>query len=266
MLGGDHHRPAGEERAERHPVRGAVHERAGRHAAGARLEATFRDLLGRGDRLAAAARAAHRAEEHVFVAPHHAFRHARGAAGVEDVEVVGGARAEIARRARGRDRRLVVDRRQAGGRRVGAVVDREEGSELRQRCRDRGELGCELTVEHDRARVGVVEQVAQLVLDVAVVDVDRHRAQLERGEHHFEVLDRVVEVAGDVVAGPDAALGERVGQAGRPRVLLGEGQPAIGAHQRLVIGHRVGDAFPQVGEVVLHVQPSRNGSELSSGP
>ena len=44
-------------------------------------------------------------------------------------------------------------------------------------------------------RVGVVEEVPQLVLDVAVVHVDRNRAQLERGEHPFEVLDRVVEVA-----------------------------------------------------------------------
>jgi len=35
-------------------------------------------------------------------------------------------------------------------------------------------------VEHDRLDVGVVEQVAQLVVQVAVVDVDRDGADLER--------------------------------------------------------------------------------------
>ena len=77
VLGRDDDRAAREQRAERHPVRGAVHERARGHAARARLAAPLGDLLGRRDRRAAAARAAHRAEEHVFVAPHHALRHAR---------------------------------------------------------------------------------------------------------------------------------------------------------------------------------------------
>jgi hypothetical protein len=87
-----------------------------------------------------------------------------------------------------------------------------------QRSADRIELGCELAVEHHRLHVGVVEEVAQLLFDVAVVDVDRDRAQLERGDHHFEVFDRVVEVAGDVVAGPDAASGQRVRETGRALV------------------------------------------------
>jgi hypothetical protein len=58
------------------------------------LRAPFGDHLRRADRLAAAARAAERTEEDVFVAPHDALRHAGGAARVEDVEVVGGARPE----------------------------------------------------------------------------------------------------------------------------------------------------------------------------
>ena len=57
--------------------------------------------------------------------------------------------------------------------------------------------------------VGVVEQVAQLVLDVAVVDVDRDGPELEGGEHRLEVLGAVGQVDADVVAGPDA-LGSQV--------------------------------------------------------
>ena len=80
----------------------------------------------------------------------------------------------------------------------------DERSEERQRRTDRAQLRRELLVKHDRAGVAVGEQVPQLVLDVAVVDVDRDRAQLERGQHRLEVLDRVVEVDRDVVARPDA--------------------------------------------------------------
>ena len=69
-----------------------------------------------------------------------------------------------------------------------------------------------------------------------------------------------------MVAGADAAFGERVGETGRAGVFLRERQPPVGAHQSIVIGNRVGDAFPEVGEVVLHVQPSRNGSEVPGGP
>ena len=47
---------------------------------------------------------------------------------------------------------------------------------------------------HERDQVRVVEQVPQLVLDVAVVDVDGHRAQLVRGEQRLDGLDRVARV------------------------------------------------------------------------
>ena len=77
----------------------------------------------------------------------------------------------------------------------------------------RGEQRRELAVEHDRLGVGVVEQVLQLVFDVPVVHVDRHRAQLVRREHRLDVLDAVHEVDGHVIAGADAVRGEVVREA-----------------------------------------------------
>ena len=241
-------------------MRGAVHERTGGHAPGAGLQAALGDLLRRLDRRAAATRATHRPEEDVFVAPHDALRHARGAAGVQDVERVGGARREVARGARGRERGFVRDR---PDRRAGAgiarevVVDRDEGLQLGQIRGDGGELGRELGVEDDGARVGVVEEVPQLLLDVAVVDVDRHRAELERGEHAFEVLDAVVEVQGDVVTGADAAVLQHVREPVGPGVRGRERQAPFTADEGLVGGHGVGDALPQVGQVELHPPPER---------
>ena len=73
------------------------------------------DLLGRRDRRVAEVPAAERAEEDVLGAPHHALGHAGGAAGVEDVEVVGGAGPEVACRRRRRERGLVLGRASASG-------------------------------------------------------------------------------------------------------------------------------------------------------
>ena len=56
-----------------------------------------------------------------------------------------------------------------------------------------------------------------------------------------------------MVAGPDAARGEHVREPGRARVVeLGEREPPVAAHERLVVGHGVGDALQQIGEVELH--------------
>ena len=53
-------------------------------------------------------------------------------------------------------------------------------------------------MEHERLAVGVLEQVEQLVVKVAVVDVDRDVAPLEGGELRLGVLDAVVEVEPDL--------------------------------------------------------------------
>src|SRR5262249_31028255 len=181
VRGGDDHGPAGEQRAERHPVRGAVHERARGHASRARVLAAFRDLLRRGDRVTGPGGAAERTEEDVLVPPYDPLGHTGRAAGVEDVQVVGRARREVAR---GR----------CAGERVLVTGEREQGAQLRKTGPDGVDARRELVVEDEGNRVGIVEQVVQLLLDVSVVHVDRHRAELERGEHPLEVLRRVVEL------------------------------------------------------------------------
>ena len=92
-FGRDHDAPTGEQRAERHPVRGAVHERARGQAAGASLAGAIGDLLGRRDLVPDAA-ATQGAEEGVLGSPHHSLGHAGRAARIEDVEIVGGALVE----------------------------------------------------------------------------------------------------------------------------------------------------------------------------
>ena len=109
-------------------------------------------------------------EEHVLVPPHHALGHACRAAGVEHVVVVGGALAEIAAPCSPRRVPWPTCRRSA----TACCEGRESGAHG-------VESYGELRVVHDERAVGVVEQVRELVLDVAEVDVDRDGPQLERG-------------------------------------------------------------------------------------
>ena len=140
-------------------------------------------------------------------------------------------------------------------RQCGCVPDGDERVEVGEAGCNRVQLRRELAVEHDGAGVGVVEQVAQFFLDVAVVDVDRHRAELERGDHPFQVLHPVVQVDRHVIACADAVCCKQIGQAGGAGVGLGEGEAALAADERFVIGDGVGDPFPQVGQVELHPSP-----------
>jgi hypothetical protein len=109
---------------------------------------------------------------------------------------------------------------------------------------------------HEGLEVGVAEQVRQLVLDVAVVDVDPHRPQLEDRPQALDPLRGVDAVDPDVVAGADALAGEVVGEAVGPGVHLGVGAPRPVGHQVLALGPRVGGVLEEVGQVELHRFPS----------
>ena len=52
---------------------------------------------------------------------------------------------------------------------------------------------------YQRDHVGVLEQVAQFTLDVAVVDVDQDRARLDDAHHRDDDLDAVAAVETDLV-------------------------------------------------------------------
>src|SRR6185369_3113260 len=103
-----------------------------------------------------------------------------------------------------------------------------------------------------RDEVAVVQQILQLVLDVTVIHVDGHCADLERREHRHEVLVPVVEIHADVLAGLDAAIGEKVRETIRLAVELRVREAPGPADQRLAVGHGVGDQLEKVGDVQLH--------------
>ncbi len=191
-------RPAAGERREAGPEAGAVHQGArGQHGGRPLAGADRRDRIGR-----LAPRAAHlpQRDVEVVVAPHDALGQTGRSAGVEEDQVV----------AVGWARRRVVD----GYRRVeGRLVRRADleghgpaggGDALHRGEHGLGELGC----VHDGARFGVLEDVAGLVGDVAIVDVHGRAPELQCREHGLEVLGPVRDVDRDLVARLQAGVAE----------------------------------------------------------
>jgi hypothetical protein len=102
----------------------------------------------------------------------------------------------------------------------------------------------EARVEDERLGVGVVQQVEQLVVEVAVVDVDGHAAELHAGELGFHVLVRVPEVEADLGVAPEARTRERGGQPRRPLLVLAPGTTQRSGDHGLPVADGVGDGLP----------------------
>ena len=112
--------------------------------------------------------------------------------------------------------------------------------------------GPELPLVDERLQVRVLEDVRELVLDVAVVDVDPHRAELEDGPERLDPLRAVVRVDADVVAGADALSGEVVGETVGPRLHLLV-RPALAfGDEVLALAEGVDRRLEEVGEVEVH--------------
>ena len=109
--------------------------------------------------------------------------------------------------------------------------------------------GSELGLVHQGHQVGVGEQVAELVLDVAVVDVDPHRPELEHGPGRLHPLHAVEGVDAHMVTGPDPVVGQIVGEPVGPVLHLGVGAAVPVGHQVLPVAEGVNGGLEQISEV-----------------
>ena len=137
---------------------------------------------------------------------HHALRHAGRATRVQHVDVVLGAFDPRHRVGAGDH---VVVRQSTVDVVLASVVDLDQQLQFGEPVDDPADTIGERRVVHQRLGVGVVEQVPQLVVEVAVVDVDGHAAHLERPVLGLEVLVAVVQVEPDLRIGSEAGGGDR---------------------------------------------------------
>ena len=254
---------------------GPVHERAGRHqrhAARARLEGGAHPIQTAVD-VVVAHTAVDEPGEEVVLAPHDALGHPGRAAGVEHVEVVAAASPRRAHPADGGLGGVLV-----GGGPVGAgpaaVVDPEPALHARHTVEDALDALGERAVEHDRHRVGVVPEIRELVVAVAVVRVDRHEPDLHGAERGLDVLGAVVEVDRDLVLLRHAEIEQELRHPVGPAVEVGPRHvaPTLGRRRRPRVGRRPpsptrprsssqswSTPFPRPSPVsLLHPRPSRH--------
>ena len=89
---------------------------------------------------------------------------------------------------------------------------------------------------------------AQLVGDVAIVDVGGDGAHAAGGKKGFEVFDRVVHLQANDIALADALLVQPGRQALYARGHLAVGVAGVADHQRVALGNGLGGDGEQVGE------------------
>ncbi len=189
------------------------------------------------------------------MAPHHALREPGGATGVEQVDVIGAARAEIALGRAAGDRGVELNTavalvRAVGN--VGTVVDHQDRLDVGGVGQDVGDPLGVLAFVHQRNHVGVLEQVSQFTLDVAVVDVDQDRARLDDAHHRDDDLDAVAAVETDLVVLLHTPLLQVVREAVGLLLELGIGQLLVAADQGNTVRDGIDGVLRQVGNIQGH--------------
>jgi hypothetical protein len=114
-----------------------------------------------------------------------------------------------------------------------------------------------------RDDVGVVEEVVELALDVAVVDVDVDRADLDHGQDGDDVLDAVLGVDGHVVTRLHPLRLEVVGQLVGLSLQVAEGRDPVPHLDGGVVGDDVDGMLEQVCDVLGHERETRTRSTFS---
>ena len=186
------------------------------------------------------------------MAPHHALGEPGGAAGVQQIDVVLAARAEVTLRRALLERGVELDAAVALEVFVGAVLDHEDGLDVRRLGQHVGHPVGVATLVHERHHVRVVEQVLQLAFDVAEVDVDQDRAGLDDAQHRDDDLDAVAAVEPDLVVLLDALVDEVVSQAIGLLLQLGVSQRLVTRDEGDAVRHGVDGVLGEIGDIQSH--------------
>ena len=137
-------------------------------------------------------------------------------------------------------------------RRIRVFADEDDRLELRTARRDPFDERRELALGENRDEIGVLAEIAELVFDVAVVDVDGNGAQLECGDHCFHELGAVEQVNSDVRARTHPARPKHARQTIGSLVELPKAQSARPRDERRAVRNAVDQRLEQVRDVELH--------------
>ena len=135
---------------------------------------------------------------------------------------------------------------------VGAVFNHDDVLEGRHLWGEALDAVSEGALDEERLQVGVVEEVTELFVDVAVVDVDPHGTDLEDRPEDLRPLDGVVGVDPNVVTGLNPEVGEGVAELVRAGLELGVGSSLAPGNERSSLGESIDGLFEEISEVEVH--------------
>ena len=135
---------------------------------------------------------------------------------------------------------------------VTAVLDHQDGLDVGGIRQHVGDAVGVLPFVHQSDHVGVVEQVAQFTLDIAVVDVDQNGAGFDDAEHRDDDLDAVAAIQADLVVLLDAVVDQVVRQPVGLLLELGEGDLLVPADDGHAVGHGVDGVLGEISDVEGH--------------
>ena len=188
----------------------------------------------------------------VLMTPHDALGEPGGAAGVEQVDVVCAAFTEITDGRTLGDGLVELHPAVTLVVQVAAVLDHQDGLDawdLRQHIGD--PVGV-LPLVHQCHHVGVVEQVTQFALDIAVVDVDQDRPGFDDAQHRNHDLDAIAAVQAHLVVLGDPMVDQVVGQPVGLLFQLGEGDLLVTADQRNTVRDGIDGVLGEIGDIEGH--------------
>ena len=114
-------------------------------------------------------------------------------------------------------------------------------------------------VVHEHLGVGVVDELHELVAEVAEVDVGGHRPQLRQREQQLHVLGAVVQEQRDLGVVAHAVRRQRARQPRGAVLDLAVGDPPLALHDRRRVGDGVGHPLPHRREALVHAATLRFG-------
>ena len=194
--------------------------------------------------------------EEIVLTPHDTLGHAGGASGVEQQQIVAATgHLRHTRGDKGADNRLVW--RCPLGTSARLIADHVPPLHLGEPAAHGVEQITEHGVEHDRFRVGVIEQIEDLFGCVAIVGIHRRHRRFERTHHRLEVLGRVVEVTGELALMGHATVEQICGQRIRALLELSPGEHTLTLNLTWAIGHPRRHRRKDLGNVpVRHRSPT----------
>ena len=99
-------------------------------------------------------------------------------------------------------------------------------------------------MKDQRLNIGILKEVVQLFIQIAIVDVDRHAADFHGGKIGFGIFRRVVEIHAHFGVMAQTCINQTLCETRGAIFIVVPGYSPFTLNQRDVLGHRIGDGFP----------------------